>query len=78
MKRLSLYAILLGSFAIPGLAFAADMPLKAPALPVWSWTGFYVGGNIGGSFGRATTDWTVGGVPLGFTSQRLDGVVGGV
>jgi outer membrane immunogenic protein len=30
-----------------GSAMAADMPLKAPPLPVWSWAGFYAGGNIG-------------------------------
>jgi outer membrane immunogenic protein len=32
-------------------AFAADMPLKAPMAPppapVYSWTGFYIGGNVG-------------------------------
>jgi outer membrane immunogenic protein len=36
-------------------AFAADMPVKAPPpprAPVYSWTGFYVGGNFGIGFGR--------------------------
>jgi outer membrane immunogenic protein len=32
-------------------ALAADMPLKAPPMiapaPAWSWTGFYIGGNVG-------------------------------
>jgi len=40
-------------------AFAADMPVKAvPVAPVaiFSWTGFYIGGNAGYSWGRATTD----------------------
>jgi outer membrane immunogenic protein len=39
-------------------AVAADMAVKAqPPLPLppWSWTGFYVGGQIGG--GWATTNW---------------------
>jgi hypothetical protein len=42
-----------------GLGKAADMPLKAPppppAPPVFSWTGFYVGADIGGIWGRSTT-----------------------
>ena len=40
-------------------AFAADMPVKAvPVAPVvvFSWTGFYIGGNAGYSWGRETTD----------------------
>lgn len=39
-------------------AFAADMPLKGaqpPAAPVWNWTGFYAGGNVGGAWGRSDT-----------------------
>lgn len=47
MKRLSHGIIALGFSVIAGSAFAADMPLKAPPLPVWSWAGFYVGGNVG-------------------------------
>jgi outer membrane immunogenic protein len=36
-----------------GSAFAADMPLKAPP-PVlaYDWSGFYIGGVIGGAWGR--------------------------
>ena len=41
---------------------AADMPMKAapyaPA-PVWSWTGFYIGGHVGAGWG--TTETTVTG-----------------
>ena len=47
-------AVLLGSPAM-----AADLPVyKAPAFPVVvpSWTGFYVGGNVGYSWGDARTD----------------------
>jgi outer membrane immunogenic protein len=36
-------------------ALAADMPVKAPSpppAPVYSWTGFYVGGNAGGFWGH--------------------------
>jgi outer membrane immunogenic protein len=80
MKRLLLCAIGFGTIAMLSNASAADMPLKAPPPPppaLWSWTGFYIGGNVGGSFGRATTNWNVSGVPLPSTSEHLDGFVGG-
>jgi outer membrane immunogenic protein len=41
------------SIAGTGLAFAADMPLKAPpppVAPVMTWTGFYIGLNAGGTW----------------------------
>ena len=44
---------------IAGPAFAADMPVKAPAPlpppPVLGWNGFYVGGEVGGEWSR--NDW---------------------
>ena len=47
--------------AAPG-AFAADLPIKAPGaavpmvapIPVYNWTGFYVGANLGGAWDRTT------------------------
>jgi len=41
------------------------------------WSGWYIGGNIGGSFGIASDSATLAGVPVGGGSPRLDGVVGG-
>jgi outer membrane immunogenic protein len=39
------------SMMIAGSAFAADMPLKAPApAPSLDWNGFYVGGTFGGDW----------------------------
>jgi outer membrane immunogenic protein len=32
-------------FSAPALA--ADYPVKGPVDPMWSWTGFYIGGNLG-------------------------------
>jgi outer membrane immunogenic protein len=60
------------------------------AAPVYTWTGFYIGGNLGYSWGHAHTDLTGNGVttttfgffpsPFGFTDSntaRLNGVIGG-
>ncbi len=63
MKKLLLGSVALAALAICGPAWAADMPRKAPAAPpaaapaapVVTWTGCYVGGNIGG--GWALKDW---------------------
>jgi outer membrane immunogenic protein len=58
MKKLA-FAI---SLAVAGAAgaSAADLPIKArpmAAEAVYSWSGFYIGGNAGGSFGeRVATD----------------------
>jgi outer membrane immunogenic protein len=54
MQKLSLLGLI--TFAagmLGGAAQAADMPLKAPppAAPVmYNWTGFYIGGHIGGAW----------------------------
>jgi outer membrane immunogenic protein len=69
-------------------ALAADLPArtytKAPALvdPVYNWSGFYVGANIGYSWGRSsdTSNLTNGDGTVLFTSagsSNLDGIVGG-
>jgi outer membrane immunogenic protein len=60
-----------------GAASAADlavkaMPYAAPA-PAFSWTGCYLGGNVG--YGWAPTKWNGNGIE--FDSQTADGVVGG-
>lgn len=59
MKKLP--AILIASVAFIGTpAIAADMAAKAPAPtpapPAYTWTGWYIGGNVGASMGRAATD----------------------
>jgi outer membrane immunogenic protein len=60
MRKLALGGTMLAALAIGTPAMAADMPLKAPVIApvVFSWTGFYVGGNLGYSWGRADTDFT--------------------
>jgi outer membrane immunogenic protein len=50
MKYLLAGTIALFALASVSAACAADMPVKAPPAPVasaYSWTGFYIGGNIG-------------------------------
>ncbi|HEY6833075.1 MAG TPA: outer membrane protein [Pseudolabrys sp.] len=80
MKKCAI-ALLCGS-ALFSAAHAADLrpaykaPIKAPA--PFSWTGFYVGGNVGYGWGRASLDGGVaslspkgvdGGVQLGYNYE---------
>jgi outer membrane immunogenic protein len=69
MKKFALG--MLAAVAMTGSAVAADMApryTKAPPAPivVYSWTGCYIGGNIGGSWERTrqTQIAKVGGVPI--------------
>jgi len=89
MKRLLVGMAAVASFAATG-ALAADLPAKAPVYtkapvyvdPVFDWTGFYVGGNLGYSWGRSsdtsTVTNTLGVVTFtGSDKSNLDGIVGG-
>jgi outer membrane immunogenic protein len=75
--------LLVSAFILaPSLASAADlgtrMPTKAPLMPVaFSWTGFYVGGNIG--WGWSSGDGTFDGLgPVGVpVSGDGNGFLGG-
>ena len=50
MRKFLIAAIAL--FMGTGFASAADLPVKARPMPVavFSWTGFYIGGNLGGAW----------------------------
>jgi outer membrane immunogenic protein len=80
MKKILLGVAALATFAGP--AFAADMPARtyskapvysAPAV-VYNWTGFYIGGHVGGAFAGNNTFGSsdarfLGGVQGGFDYQ---------
>jgi outer membrane immunogenic protein len=78
LGRLSTVVAVAGLFAAP--AFAADLPVKAPyrappPVAAFSWTGCYIGGNVGGLWARK--EWTnVAGAAI--TSHDVDGWLGGV
>lgn len=75
-------AMFAGLIATP--VFAADMPVKAPPpppAPVFSWTGFYIGGELGWGDSRTNDVRNVGNAtfPVGYTSTIDEsGVMGGV
>ncbi len=76
MKKIQIIPGLLGAaFLLAGPAFAADVavwPVRAApppviVVPVYNWTGFYIGGNIGGvhSDASGTSDFIDTSVPIG-------------
>jgi outer membrane immunogenic protein len=79
--RASVIAALLA--VIPASVFAADLPARKgpaalppgpPPLPYYNWTGFYVGGNLGGLFESDTVTDAVLGTSL---SASRSGFIGG-
>jgi outer membrane immunogenic protein len=87
-KVVLLAATIAGLIATPALA--ADMALKAPprAVPeTWSWTGWYVGGNVGGKWADTSGSAFMGASALGaatspaatvpFASDTATTVIGG-
>src|SRR3974390_3126876 len=77
MRRLSRALLAAVSIIILSqVASAADLPVKAWSTPViapgYSWTGFYIGGNLGGSWGQQSStnpDGVIGGGQAGFNWQ---------
>ena len=50
--KLSIFGCCLFAVALSGAAHAADMPVPPPpVLPLWTWTGGYVGTHIGAARG---------------------------
>src|SRR5499433_1044225 len=78
--RMSVSVVALAALGVVP-AIAADLPTKAPPAPVYApppftWTGFYVGGNIGGAWRNDNFSDTLSG--LNFSNGNNNGVfIGG-
>lgn len=82
MKKSILGLVAIGAL-VAGPAMAADlrMPVKAPVapiVPVFSWTGFYIGANVGGSWGDVPELFSVPALPLSVANTaHPDSIIGG-
>jgi outer membrane immunogenic protein len=83
MKWILSAVALLGIAATTG-ATAADLPVKAPRaapVPLYNWTGCYVGGNVGGGWTRTDTTRVLidPGIsaPLDYGRENDSGFIGG-
>jgi outer membrane immunogenic protein len=86
MKKRLWLGCALGALVAASPVFAKSKknpPPQPPPVPVFTWTGWYVGGNIGYSWGRGAAtfnDSALGafGLPTSVTSaSELNGVIGG-
>src|SRR3954464_8989850 len=53
---------------------AADLPVKAmppPLPPPFSWTGFYIGGNVGAAWGERRVSYTFTGLEFSRSSDAV-------
>ena len=73
--------------ALGGSAFAADLPSRAPPPvymppppPIFTWTGFYIGGQLGYEWGRSTNNTFVNATGATVFTGETDpkGVTGGL
>lgn len=79
MRRQFLLASV-AAIALTGTALSAELPPPAPPAPIFTWTGLYIGGQVGWAWDRDPT--TVAGFfpPVAFSSSFAsdpDGVIGG-
>ena len=83
-NKILLSTVALGALA--GTAFAADLPsrrrppvyIAPPALPVFTWTGLYVGGQVGYEFGHSNAVASSRtGTGLAAAGASPNGIIGG-
>ena len=88
-RSMLILAVAAGVVGTAQLSYAADLPAKAPAykapppIALYNWTGFYIGGHIGGGWAdEGATELAPGTVsfPTGtvFNDHHLSGFLGGV
>jgi outer membrane immunogenic protein len=83
MKRRFLLVSLVLAGGVQAVS-AADLPLKAPPpAPVYNWTGFYVGANVGGGWGNQAVNFsgsaaTLAAIAIGQVPASLAGSPSGV
>src|SRR4051795_8827416 len=66
-----------GMLMLANPGFAADLPLKAPALrAIFDWTGLYVGAHAG--FSRGSSNALLSDPTAGAARNVFDGMIGGV
>ena len=82
MRRQILLASV-GAIAFAGSAFAADLPSRGPPPvylpppPIFTWSGLYIGGQIGYAWGSDPIDVAIVGIPVASFNDNPNGVIGG-
>jgi outer membrane immunogenic protein len=72
-----------GAISLVGHAFAADLPSSAPPpvyvppAPIFTWTGFYIGGQVGYAWGTQRANVLQANGNTLFNSYSAQGVIGG-
>lgn len=72
-----------GTIALASQAFAADLPSRAPPpvyvppVPIFTWTGIYIGGQVGYAWGTQRANVSLPDGTKFFNSYSAEGVIGG-
>ena len=94
MRKFLFASSAIAALMIAAPAIAADMPVKyrppPPPVPVFSWTGFYVGAHLGGAWGTTESTLTsvaffdgkttlpFGGFAIPISQTQTNGFLGGI